>query len=236
MECIVGQDKARVGELPRDTQRMASKEAPGKRRERRTQAERRAATRTALLDAAIECLVEQGYARTTTRGIARRAGVTPGALQHHFASKAELLSETIGHIRAKWIGEVFAQPVASTTSMRKRHEELLDRTWGMYRGPLFVALLELAIGARTDPALRKHAAGANNELKRWNEMTALVVYPDHADRSEPVQLIASGQAMMRGLALMGLAGEADPDQVWPTTREHILAMSAHILGDPELAP
>jgi AcrR family transcriptional regulator len=222
--------------LPRDTQRMASKQAPSNKRERRTQAERRAATRTALLDAAIECLVEQGYARTTTRRIAGRAGVTPGALQHHFASKAELLGETIGHIRAKVMEAVFAQGAPSTSSMRKRHEQLLDRMWRIYRGPLFVALLELAIGARTDPERRKHAGGAHDELTRWNEMAALVVYPEHAGRPEPVQLIASAQAMMRGLALMGLAGEADPDRVWPTTREHILAMSAHVLGEPGLAP
>ena len=42
--------------------------------------------------------------------------------------------------------------------------------------------------------------------------------------------------MMRGLALMGLAGEADPDALWPTTRAHILAMLAQVLGDPELSP
>ena len=41
---------------------------------------------------------------------------------------------------------------------------------------------------------------------------------------------------MRGLALMGLAGEADPDPLWPTTRAHIMAMIAQVLGDPELSP
>jgi hypothetical protein len=41
---------------------------------------------------------------------------------------------------------------------------------------------------------------------------------------------------MRGLALVGLAGEADPDKAWPATRDHILAMNAQVLGDPELSP
>ena len=41
---------------------------------------------------------------------------------------------------------------------------------------------------------------------------------------------------MRGLALMGLAGEADPDPLWPATRAHIMAMNAQVLGDPELSP
>jgi AcrR family transcriptional regulator len=214
---------------------MASPSTQSKKREHRSQVERRTATRTALLDGAVECLVEYGYANTTTRRIAERAGVTPGALQHHFASKAELLGETIGHIRAKVMSEVFAQEVPSAPSTRERHEELLDRMWSIYRGPLFLALLELAIGARTDPELRKHTVGAHAELARVNQMAAPLIYPEHADRPELVQLIASGQAAMRGLALMGLSGEADPDAAWPTTREHILAMNAKVLGDPELS-
>src|ERR1700682_6556937 len=87
---------------------------------RRTQAERRDATRTALLDAAMDCLVEKGYANTTTRRIAERAGVTPGALQHHFASKAELLSEAVRHIRAKFAQEMFAQGPPDAPSVNAR--------------------------------------------------------------------------------------------------------------------
>jgi AcrR family transcriptional regulator len=203
---------------------------------RRSQAERRATTRTALLDAAIDCLVDYGYARTTTRRIAERAGVTPGALQHHFASKAELLGELIAYIRARTATEMFAQGVPRTRSIRRRHELLLDRMWRVYRGPLFTALLELGIGARTDPELLEQIAGAHHEMGRWNAIAAPLLYPEHADRPELIPLIVSGQATMRGLALVGLAGEADPDPIWPTAREHILMLAAQLLDDPELAP
>jgi AcrR family transcriptional regulator len=219
----------------RDTQTIASP-ASAKKHKRRTQAERRAATRTALLDAAIDCLVEYGYAKTTTRRIAERAGVTPGALQHHFASKAELLGELVGYIRAKSVSQMFAEGVPSTRSIRKRQELLLDRMWRIYRGPLFTALLELGIGARNHPELLQRIAGAHDELGRWNAIAAPILYPEHAERPELIPLIASGQATMRGLALLGLAGEADPDPIWPLTRAHILAMAAQVLDDPELAP
>lgn len=210
--------------------------AGSEKTKRRTQAERRAITRTALLDAAIDCLVEHGYANTTTRRIAQRAGVTPGALQHHFASKAELLGELISYIRAKIATEMFAEGLPRTRSLRKRHELLLDRMWDIYRGPLFTALLELAIGARTDPELRRPLVGVRNEAERWNAIVAPLLYPEHADRPELIPLIVSGQAAMRGLALLGIAGEANPDPVWPVTRAHIMTLAAQLLDDPALAP
>ena len=50
---------------------------------RRTQAERTATTRAALLAATVDVLVERGYRATTTQDVARRAGVSYGALLHH---------------------------------------------------------------------------------------------------------------------------------------------------------
>jgi AcrR family transcriptional regulator len=215
---------------------MASSQASRVKRKRRTQAERRAATRTALLDAAIGCLVEEGYAKTTTRGVAQRAGVSAGALQHHFTSKAELLGETVHHIRTKWAGEMLAQGIPDAPSVRVRHEQLLDRMWAQYRGPLFQAFLELGIAARADQHLRAQLVGAQEEIAQWNRDGAQILYPEFADRPELLPLIATGQATMRGLALGGLAGELDPDDAWPRVRAHILAMTAQVLGDPTLLP
>ncbi len=58
--------------------------------ERRTQAERTEATRTALIAAARPLFAERGYAGVGTEEIARAAGVTRGALYHHFDGKLEL--------------------------------------------------------------------------------------------------------------------------------------------------
>lgn len=52
-----------------------------------TQVERRTATRAALLAAAREVFTEKGFAATGREEIAERAGVTRGALYHHFDSK-----------------------------------------------------------------------------------------------------------------------------------------------------
>jgi AcrR family transcriptional regulator len=202
-------------------------------RARRTQAERREATRLALLDAAADCLVELGYARTTTRRVAARASVTPGALQHHFDSKAALLRATITHIRTRWATEILSyRPDAD--SLRGRHEQLLDRMWSLYRGPLFKAMLELSVGARTDSELAAHLVGAHEEMIRLTAAGIPILFPEHADRPEMLPLVLTGQATMRGLVLIGHTGDGDPDAIWPTTRAHILALNAAVLDDDAL--
>ncbi|MEY2570016.1 MAG: hypothetical protein QOE63_366 [Acidimicrobiaceae bacterium] len=63
---------------------------PPKGAQKRTQAERRATTRAALLDAARDLFAENGFAATGREEIVERAGVTRGAMYHHFASKEAL--------------------------------------------------------------------------------------------------------------------------------------------------
>src|SRR4051794_40172411 len=125
---------------------------------RRTQVERRQATRTALLEATVSCLVEDGYANTTTRRIAERAKVSPGALQHHFASKQELMSEAITYLNQRVTRDLIERGPPSARSGRRLAEQLIYRLWEVLNGPLIEAATELSVAARTDPSLRKRLA------------------------------------------------------------------------------
>jgi AcrR family transcriptional regulator len=200
---------------------------------RRTQAERRAATRTALLDAAIECLVEEGYANTTTRRIAERAGVTPGALQHHFASKAELLSEAIRHIGKRLRQDMVRHGPPDTPSLEARCEQVLDNTWEVHRGPLFQAAMELWVAARTDADLRATLAELQHEVPHLNALAARVVYPEMADQPGFAQVIETGLAAMRGLAQLAFVDEAEADAAWPAVRAHVIELSAAFIANAE---
>ena len=85
---------------------MAKPEAPGPARPRRTQAERRATTRAAILGAARDLFGAHGYAETALDDIVRRADVTRGALYHHFESKADLFAAVVKALDDEFAAEV----------------------------------------------------------------------------------------------------------------------------------
>lgn len=204
-------------------------------RTRRTQAERRAATRTALLDAAIDCLAEEGYAKTTTRRIAERAGVTPGALQHHFATRAELLGQARRHLGSKVAQKMFEDRPADIASPRLRTEHQLDRWWDLLTGPRFAAMVELWLAARTDAELREQLAEAERDGARLAAAATRIVYPELADRPGFAQLISTGQATMRGLAMLRFVDETGADEAWPAMRSHLLRLVSQFIGDAGVA-
>src|SRR3712207_7773594 len=94
-------------------------------------AERSEATRTALVAAARRLFGERGYAGVGTEEIVRAAGVTRGALYHHFAGKRDLLEAVYRQIEedtTQRIGELLASGSADSplAAMRKGTELFID--------------------------------------------------------------------------------------------------------------
>ena len=85
-----------------------------------TQAERSAATRAALLSAARALFTEKGFAATGREEIAERAGVTRGALYHHFASKRDAFAA----VAAELDTELAARVVAAARRGATPHEQI----------------------------------------------------------------------------------------------------------------
>jgi len=199
---------------------------------RRTQAERRAATSAALLEATVDCLAHEGYAQTTMRRVAERAGVSPGALQHHFETKVELLGRTREHIGREFLREVTADPPSPSLPPRQRNEILLDRQWTFFCGPRSQAATELAIAARTDEELRARLRQAEEENAHLYVAGAAAIYPELAG-PQFTQLAVTGLATLRGLAMLRLVNERAAELAWPSTRAHLLALFEQFVGHPE---
>lgn len=143
---------------------------------RRTQAERTASTRAALLDATLESLVDVGFAGTTTTEVARRAGVSLGALVHHFPAKADLLTAAVGHLLDRRQSE-FRKAMADADMGAPRLATAIDALWSQYDGPTFAAYLELWVAARTDPDLRAAAVAMSEEFARTSDEVFRELFP-----------------------------------------------------------
>src|ERR1700676_3701216 len=148
---------------------------------RRTQEERSARTRVGLLDAAIDCLVEYGYAGTTTPRVAERAGVTRGAQVHHFGSKTDLVVAAIKHLAQRRI-ESAIRDVGGLVASDDPAGQILDFIWDVHQGPLFIATAELWLAARTDDTLAAEMAKLEPAVN-----TALLVAIAQATPNESMQ-------------------------------------------------
>jgi AcrR family transcriptional regulator len=107
-----------------------------------------------LLDATVAALYEKGYGGTTTMEVQQRAGVSRGALLHHYASRTELMLAAVEHLTRERIAEVLVLVQASPPRSRQRVAWAVEVLWGTFRGPLYTAALELWLAARNDHELR----------------------------------------------------------------------------------
>jgi AcrR family transcriptional regulator len=80
---------------------------------KRTQTERSEATRTALIGAARRLFAERGYVDVGTEEIVRAAGVTRGALYHHFADKRDLFEAVYERLEAELTERIAAGALAA---------------------------------------------------------------------------------------------------------------------------
>jgi AcrR family transcriptional regulator len=158
-------------------------------------------SRQRILDAAIACLVDLGYAGTTTVAVQRRAGVTRGALLHHFPSRDELLVAAVAHLGEARFDALLPE-VEEAARHGKRIDAAIDITWESFEGPLFIAATELWLAARTHPELRAVLVQAERQLgKRFRNGYAEVFgdYSRHPRFPEFLDLLLSS---MRGAALV----------------------------------
>src|SRR3954469_4257520 len=135
-------------------------------RPRRTQSERSAATREALLDATIASLVEDGYANTTTARVSERAGLSRGAHLHHFQTRDTLLAAAADHLTRRRGEHLSAAVDALPPSGPDRVAQGLDLIFNSYNNPLYQATLDLWTHGRTDADLRGHLVPIERRLDR----------------------------------------------------------------------
>ena len=128
--------------------------------------------RERLLEATVDCLVELGYAGTTTTAVVKRAGVSRGAILHHFPTKQDLVTTAVEYVLDKRNAAFVKRFASSLPPRRDEHfvDAMVQALWTEVNGPMFFAWLELIVASRTHPELR---ASVSAIAERWTETTDL---------------------------------------------------------------
>jgi AcrR family transcriptional regulator len=192
---------------------------------RRNQAERSAATREALLDATLECLVRDGYASTTTARVAERAGVSRGAHLHHFQTRDALLAAAADHLTRRR-GERLLEAADALPDGTDRVRRGLDLLWDSYANPLYQATLDLWTHGRTDAELREHLIPIERQLDRQTMELSRHLFPALAVSPDFERLVELALATIRGLVVLDTlhAGGTRAAKQWVTCRGQLVAL------------
>jgi AcrR family transcriptional regulator len=157
---------------------------------RRTQADRTAATKAALADAAIELLVEKGWAATTVVEVCERVGLSRGAFHHHYDSLPELLADALRRL--------YAETVTSPFPELRDVASLVDVTWKAIGVPRFKAVIEAWLAMANDPSLRSEIGPVVAEFARLVNPDGITAILDSADKRD---FFLMARESMLGLAL-----------------------------------
>jgi AcrR family transcriptional regulator len=135
-----------------------------RRKSGRTQAERSAATREKIIAGATACIAERGFGNATMFNIAHRAGVTWGAMQHHFGDKDAIIDAVIDRSLREF-GGLMEGVRAAEPNIARRVRGFTRRAWVAFNGPYYRVILDILLHR---PAKTERIAAAFTAL--WTEI------------------------------------------------------------------
>jgi AcrR family transcriptional regulator len=169
---------------------------------RRSQAARSAATRAKVLAAARDILCAQGYSGATMHAIRDATGMSLGAIQHQFPTKAKIMAAVAAEFSA-FRKQVYAEAIRRGRTPRESMENLLDANFEMVSRPEMAAVLEIHLARRNDPDLDREVAPSTRRFDRrvrlwgYSILHAAGIKDDQAHMS--LQLL--NNAVTRGLTV-----------------------------------
>ncbi len=196
---------------------------------RSPQQDRSRATRARLLESAITCLADLGWAASTVAVVAEHAGVSRGAAQHHFPTREALFTAALDQITQERADEMRREAAGTDVELSTR--SIVELVFDLYSGTFFRAALMMWVAAASDPTLRAQIVPLEARIGR--EMHRIVVGLLGVDeRVEGVrETVQATLDLARGLGLANLltddrARRAGITARWADTLDATLARPA----------
>ena len=165
-------------------------------------AERTAAMRQRLIDAAIHCLHTVGYAATTTQLVVETAEVSRGAILHHFPTKVDLMLAVAEYAAGKQNRHV-GRILRDVPEGLPRYMAITDATWSAMKQPAAQAFIEIMMASRSELELAERLAPVIASLEAYQRESVWETARDLGikDRDTVVTMVRLHVAAMRGIAI-----------------------------------
>lgn len=122
-------------------------------------------TRRRLCDAAIEVLAEHGVREASFVKVCEKAGLSRGAIHHHYESMPELLADVVREIYDRLFTRVIGELPAADTG-KNGLPDAIDTLWSHLQSPVFRVLLDIRAAMMSDPELASAVAGPHDRINR----------------------------------------------------------------------
>jgi AcrR family transcriptional regulator len=181
---------------------------------RRTQAERTAQTRERIVRAAVESIAEVGFQKTTASEITRRAGVTWGAVQHHFGGKDGILTAVLEESFARFAARLAEVPIGGEP-LAARVSGFVDRAWAHFGSPDYHSTFEILLNATAEGAGDEGSDAEPGEpiwqsemLASWNRVWSRIFADVDLPRRKTVALQTFTISVLSGMAALAMLRRA----------------------------
>ncbi len=198
------------------------------------------ATREKLIETALDVIYDVGYNRASTPEFSERAGVSRGALLHHFPTRADIIVAAMEKLLGEGTSDI--RKIAGQVAQKQLGtDEFVDFLWGMFSGRFYYLSIELINEARTDKEQRlkmmpvvKHFHEALNEI--WAEFQPEEHVPSH-DAQVILNLTV---CLMRGMGIQTVL-KNDPEyfatllDAWKTILRQLVKKPSEVGKTPLFA-
>ena len=174
---------------------------------RRTQAERTAATRERIVRAVVESIAEIGFQKTTANEITRRAGVTWGAVQHHFGGKDGILTAVLEESFDRFAERLAAVPTDGA-SLAERVSAFVDIAWAHFGSPDYRSTFEILLNYTRDTDEDGVPIWQSEMFRAWNRVWSKIFADVELPRRKVVALQAFAISVVSGMAALAMLRRA----------------------------
>lgn len=184
-------------------------------------------TRERLLNAALDVIGTSGPSGFSIHEVARTAGMTGGAVQHHFPNRAALMLEVLSRLIDSLERDADFWP-PSHWSLRRRADHFVHQAWArLYGQPRFGAAWSAYLAVREDPAMRAHIVAERARLTTGVFARLRACFPGLCAGR---RARARAQFVLSSLRGMGLVRPFAPDGAIPA---QLAVLSAYIQSFPD---